>query len=84
VAVLADSISRWAEAMREISGRLEELPGEEGFPMYLASRLATFYERAGMVECTGTGERNGSITICTAISPPGGDFSEPVTQSALR
>jgi len=84
VAVLADSISRWAEAMREISGRLEGLPGEEGFPMYLASRLATFYERAGMVECTGTGERNGSITICTAISPPGGDFSEPVTQSALR
>lgn len=84
VAVLADSISRWAEAMREISGRLEELPGEEGFPMYLASRLATFYERAGMVECSGNGEKKGAITVCTAISPPGGDFSEPVTQSALR
>jgi len=84
VAILADSISRWAEAMREISGRLEELPGEEGFPMYLASRLASFYERAGMIECTDDGNRRGSITICTAISPPGGDFSEPVTQSALR
>ena len=84
VAILADSISRWAEAMREISGRLEELPGEEGFPMYLASRLASFYERAGMVECADDGKRRGSITICTAISPPGGDFSEPVTQSALR
>lgn len=84
VAILADSISRWAEAMREISGRLEELPGEEGFPMYLSSRLATFYERAGTAECLGSGNRMGSITICTAISPPGGDFSEPVTQSALR
>ncbi|MBI5755621.1 MAG: V-type ATP synthase subunit A [Nitrospirae bacterium] len=84
VAVLADSISRWAEAMREISGRLEELPGEEGFPMYLASRLAAFYERGGLVECLGKGERKGSVTVCTAISPPGGDFSEPVTQSAMR
>ena len=84
VAVLADSVSRWAEAMREISGRLEELPGEEGFPMYLASRLAAFYERAGMVECIGHGSRKGSVTVCTALSPPGGDFSEPVTQSALR
>ena len=84
VALLADSISRWAEAMREISGRLEELPGEEGFPMYLASRLAAFYERGGMVECLGKDNRMGSITVCTAISPPGGDFSEPVTQSAMR
>ncbi len=84
VAILADSISRWGEAMREISGRLEELPGEEGFPMYLASRLATFYERSGMIECTGNGDRKGTITLCTAISPPGGDFSEPVTQCALR
>ena len=84
VAILADSISRWAEAMREISARMEELPGEEGFPMYLASRLASFYERSGMVECLGRDGRTGSITVCTAISPPGGDFSEPVTQSALR
>jgi V/A-type H+-transporting ATPase subunit A len=82
VALMADSTSRWAEAMREISGRLEEMPGEEGFPAYLASRLAGFYERAGMVE-TLSGQK-GSLTIIGAVSPPGGDFSEPVTQNTLR
>jgi V/A-type H+-transporting ATPase subunit A len=82
VALMADSTSRWAEAMREISGRLEEMPGEEGFPAYLASRLAEFYERAGMVE-TLSGQK-GSLTIIGAVSPPGGDFSEPVTQNTLR
>jgi V/A-type H+-transporting ATPase subunit A len=84
VALLADSTSRWAEAMREISGRLEELPGEEGFPAYLPSRLAHFYERAGRVTALGSPERSGSLTIVGAISPPGGDFSEPVTQASLR
>jgi len=84
VIMVADSTSRWAEAMREISGRLEEMPGEEGFPAYLASRLAEFYERAGPVECLGRPERRGSLTIIGAVSPPGGDFSEPVTQSTLR
>ncbi|MEX1173423.1 MAG: V-type ATP synthase subunit A [Chloroflexota bacterium] len=84
VALLADSTSRWAEALREISGRLEELPGEEGFPAYLGSRLAAFYERAGRVEALGTPERIGSITLVGAVSPPGGDFSEPVTQASLR
>ncbi len=84
VALLADSTSRWAEALREISGRLEELPGEEGFPAYLGSRLAGFYERAGRVEALGTPERVGSITLVGAVSPPGGDFSEPVTQASLR
>jgi V/A-type H+-transporting ATPase subunit A len=84
VALLADSTSRWAEALREISGRLEELPGEEGFPAYLGSRLAAFYERAGRVEALGGGDRIGSITIVGAVSPPGGDFSEPVTQASLR
>jgi len=84
VALLADSTSRWAEAMREISGRLEELPGEEGFPAYLGSRLAHFYERAGRVVAQGTPERTGSLTIVGAVSPPGGDFSEPVTQASLR
>jgi V/A-type H+-transporting ATPase subunit A len=82
VALMADSTSRWAEAMREISGRLEEMPGEEGFPAYLASRLAEFYERAGMVETLGG--QKGSLTIIGAVSPPGGDFSEPVTQNTLR
>ncbi|MEM2281993.1 MAG: V-type ATP synthase subunit A [Candidatus Hadarchaeales archaeon] len=82
VALMADSTSRWAEAMREISGRLEEMPGEEGFPAYLGSRLAEFYERAGIVE-TLSGLR-GSLTILGAVSPPGGDFSEPVTQNTLR
>jgi V/A-type H+-transporting ATPase subunit A len=84
VAILADSTSRWAEALREISGRLEELPGEEGFPAYLASRLAGFYERTGHVTALGTPERTGSITLVGAVSPPGGDFSEPVTQASLR
>ncbi len=84
VILVADSTSRWAEAMREISGRMEEMPGEEGFPAYLGSRLAEFYERAGMVECLGRPARVGSLTIIGAVSPPGGDFSEPVTQSTLR
>ncbi len=84
VIMVADSTSRWAEAMREISGRLEEMPGEEGFPAYLSSRLAEFYERAGHVETLGRPERRGSLTIVGAVSPPGGDFSEPVTQSTLR
>ncbi len=84
VALLADSTSRWAEALREISGRLEELPGEEGFPAYLASRLAGFYERAGQVTTPGRPSRRGSITVVGAVSPPGGDFSEPVTQASLR
>ncbi len=82
--VVADSTSRWAEAMREISGRLEEMPGEEGFPAYLGSRLAEFYERAGRVVCQGSPEREGSLTITGAVSPPGADFSEPVTQNTLR
>jgi len=84
VALMADSTSRWAEALREISGRLEEMPGEEGFPAYLGSRLAQFYERAGHVKVLGSPERTGSVTITGAVSPPGGDFSEPVTQSTLR
>ena len=84
ILLVADSTSRWAEAMREISGRLEEMPGEEGFPAYLGSRLSSFYERAGLVECLGTSERTGSITVAGAVSPPGGDFSEPVTQNTLR
>ena len=84
VAIMADSTSRWAEALREISGRLEEMPGEEGYPAYLASRLAEFYARAGNVQPIGSEERNGSITVLAAISPPGGDFSEPVTTNTLR
>jgi V/A-type H+-transporting ATPase subunit A len=84
VALMADSTSRWAEAMREISGRLEEMPGEEGFPAYLASRLAEFYERAGRVRTLGSGERYGSVTVLGAVSPPGGDLSEPVSQNTLR
>jgi V/A-type H+-transporting ATPase subunit A len=84
VALMADSTSRWAEAMREISGRLEEMPGEEGYPAYLASRLANFYERAGRVITLGSNERVGSLTVIGAVSPPGGDFSEPVTQNTLR
>ncbi|MEZ4442955.1 MAG: V-type ATP synthase subunit A [Polyangiaceae bacterium] len=84
VAVLADSTSRWAEALREVSGRLEEMPGEEGYPAYLLSRLAGFYERAGLVTCSGRDARTGSVTIIGAVSPPGGDFSEPVTQYSLR
>jgi len=84
VAVMVDSSSRWAEALREISSRLEEMPGEEGYPTYLPSRLASFYERAGAAECLGTESRHGSVTIVGAVSPPGGDFSEPVTQSTMR
>ncbi len=82
VALMADSTSRWAEAMREISSRLEEMPGEEGYPAYLAARLAEFYERAGKFEnINGT---EGSVSVIGAVSPPGGDFSEPVTQNTLR
>jgi V/A-type H+-transporting ATPase subunit A len=84
VALMADSTSRWAEALREISGRLGQLPSEEGYPAYLGSRLAQFYERGGRVKALGSGNRLGSITICGAVSPPGGDFSEPVTQATLR
>ena len=84
VAVIADSTSRWAEALREMSGRLEEMPGEEGYPAYLASRLAQFYERAGLVECIGSDERRGSLTAVGAVSPPGGDLSEPVAQATMR
>ena len=84
VAVLADSTSRWAEALREMSGRLEEMPGEEGYPAYLASRIAQFYERAGCVECLGSDERRGSVTAIGAVSPPGGDISEPVSQATMR
>jgi len=84
VALMADSTSRWAEAMREMSGRLEEMPGEEGYPAYLGSRTAGFYERAGIVECLGNDSRKGSLSVIGAVSPPGGDFSEPVTQNTLR
>ena len=85
VAVIADSTSRWAEALREMSGRLEEMPGEEGYPAYLASRLAQFYERAGSVSCLGSEEdRRGSLTAVGAVSPPGGDLSEPVSQATMR
>ena len=84
VAVIADSTSRWAEALREMSGRLEEMPGEEGYPAYLASRLSQFYERAGVVQCMGSEERTGSLTAVGAVSPPGGDLSEPVAQATMR
>jgi len=84
VALMADSTSRLAEAMREISGRLEEMPGEEGYPAYLASRLAEFYERAGRVKLLGSKDREGSVSVMGAVSPPGGDFSEPVAQNTLR
>ncbi|MCF0123301.1 MAG: V-type ATP synthase subunit A, partial [Ruminiclostridium sp.] len=84
VAVIADSTSRWAEALREMSGRLEEMPGEEGYPAYLASRLAQFYERAGVVETIGSQPRTGSLTAVGAVSPPGGDLSEPVSQGTMR
>ena len=84
VALMADSTSRWAEAMREMSGRLEEMPGEEGYPAYLGSRTAQFYERAGFVECLGNDKREGSLTVIGAVSPPGGDLSEPVSQNTLR
>ncbi len=84
VALMADSTSRWGEALREVSGRLEEMPGEEGYPAYLATRLANFYERAGRVVAIGGQDRVGSVTIVGAVSPPGGDFSEPMTQNSLR
>lgn len=84
VALMADSTSRWAEALREMSGRLEEMPGEEGYPAYLGSKAAEFYERAGRVICAGTEGREGAITAVGAVSPPGGDLSEPVTQATLR
>ncbi len=84
VAVMADSTSRWAEALREMSGRLEEMPGDEGYPAYLASRAAEFYERAGKVICNGKDKREGALTIIGAVSPPGGDISEPVSQATLR
>lgn len=84
VAIMADSTSRWAEALREMSGRLEEMPGEEGYPAYLASRIAEFYERAGYVKCLGDDNRYGSISAIGAVSPPGGDISEPVSQATLR
>lgn len=84
VAIMADSTSRWAEALREMSGRLEEMPGDEGYPAYLGSRAADFYERAGKVVCLGEDEREGALTVIGAVSPPGGDLSEPVTQATLR
>lgn len=84
VAMMADSTSRWAEALREMSGRLEEMPGDEGYPAYLASRIAEYYERAGRVLTKGSDDREGSLTLVGAVSPPGGDTSEPVTQSTLR
>lgn len=84
VAIMADSTSRWAEALREMSGRLEEMPGDEGYPAYLGSRAAEFYERAGKVNCYGSDNRIGALTIIGAVSPPGGDISEPVSQATLR
>jgi V/A-type H+-transporting ATPase subunit A len=84
VALMADSTSRWGEALREVSSRLEEMPGEEGYPAYLPSRLAEFYERAGAARVLGSDERRGSVSVVGAVSPPGGDFSEPVTQYSLR
>ncbi|MBI4361306.1 V-type ATP synthase subunit A [Candidatus Micrarchaeota archaeon] len=84
VALMADSTSRWAEAMREISGRMEEMPGEEGYPAYLGRKLAEFYERAGKVQCLGSPDREGSVTVVGAVSPAGGDISEPVSQGTLR
>ena len=84
VALMADSLSRWAEALREIGARLQEMPGEEGYPTYLASRLAKFYERAGRVKAAGLPAREGALTLISAVSPPGGDLSEPVSQASLR
>ena len=81
---MADSTSRWAEALREMSGRLEEMPGEEGYPAYLTSRLAQFYERAGRVKCLGSDDREGDLTAIGAVSPAGGDLSEPVAQATMR
>jgi V/A-type H+-transporting ATPase subunit A len=84
VALIADSTSRWAEAMREISGRLEEMPGEEGFPAYLGTRISSFYERSGRIKCLGIDDKEATLSIVGAVSPPGGDLSEPVTQNTLR
>lgn len=84
VALMADSTSRWAEALREMSGRLEEMPGEEGYPAYLSMRVAEFYERAGRIKCAGSEDREGSLSVIGAVSPPGGDLSDPVVQSTLR
>jgi V/A-type H+-transporting ATPase subunit A len=84
VALMADSTSRWAEALREISGRMEEMPGEEGYPAYLASRIAEFYERAGKIICLGSEKREGALSVIGAVSPPGGDLSDPVVQSTLK
>jgi V/A-type H+-transporting ATPase subunit A len=84
VALMADSTSRWAEALREISGRLEEMPGEEGYPAYLGSKIAEFYERAGRVKCIGSDDREGAVSVIGAVSPPGGDLSDPVVQNTLR
>merc|ERR1719433_371022 len=83
VCMMADSTSRWAEALREISGRLAEMPAEQGYPAYMPSRLAEFYERAGAVRCIGSPDRKGSVTVVGAVSPPGGDMSEPVTTATL-
>src|SRR3989337_1475059 len=83
VAMMADSTSRWAEALRELSGRLGEMPADQGFPAYLGAKLASFYERAGKVQALGGPERKGSVSIVGAVSPPGGDFSDPVTSSTL-
>lgn len=83
VAMMADSTSRWAEALREISGRLAEMPADSGYPAYLGAKLAGFYERAGKVKCLGGPERNGTVSIVGAVSPPGGDFSDPVTTATL-
>merc|ERR1712046_561555 len=82
-AMMADSTSRWAEALREISGRLGEMPADAGYLSYLSARLAAFYERAGRVQCLGSPEREGSVTVVGAVSPPGGDFSDPVTSATL-
>lgn len=83
VSMMADSTSRWAEALREISGRLAEMPADSGYPAYLGAKLAKFYERAGRVKCNGSPDREGTVTIVGAVSPPGGDFSDPVTAATL-
>lgn len=83
IAMMADSTSRWAEALREISGRLGEMPADNGYPAYLSARLAAFYERAGRAKLLGSPEREGSVTVVGAVSPPGGDFSDPVTRATL-
>ena len=84
VSMMADSTSRWAEALREISGRLAEMPADGGYPAYLSTKLAQFYERAGRVRCIGSPDREGSVTIVGAVSPPGGDFTDPVTTATLN